>query len=413
MGYEWIGYLLGWTVVFFLASFVLVSERLSKKVKTALIAGIVLHALGAFLRHYLLYNFYNGSGDAAVYFNTGIGYAERYANFDFNMFFDPTEWWIGQWYGGEFINWVTGWAVLLVGPTQRGVFLFFALVSFIGPVVLGFKIMRRFPQVHAQRYLFLLWCWPSLWFWPSSIGKESLVLLGICLAVAGYLGTGKRPQWLLMAAGVGLVYCIRPQVAAVVIASLALAQWLSWGGEWTPARILQGSFIAILGVALCLVSVQAVGIESYGEDGVVDYLSGKAQAGFQSGGSTVEAIGVGWTNIPVALITVFFRPFLWETHNIMALISALETVGLWGLVWYYRSDVAVALRNWRSNRLLCFAFPFIFLYAIPFGMITANLGILVRQRVFLFPFLFVLIAWGAAAQPSAQEAPPRQRTATA
>jgi hypothetical protein len=41
--------------------------------------------------------------------------------------------------------------------------------------------------------------------------------------------------------------------------------------------------------------------------------------------------------------------------------------------------------------MLRLAVPFILVYSITLGMLIANLGIIARQRVFLFPFLFLLV----------------------
>ena len=50
-----------------------------------------------------------------------------------------------------------------------------------------------------------------------------------------------------------------------------------------------------------------------------------------------------------------------------------------------------ALRNWRSHPVLRVGLPFIVLYSISLGMLVVNLGIIARQRVFLFPFLFYFL----------------------
>jgi hypothetical protein len=75
----------------------------------------------------------------------------------------------------------------------------------------------------------------------------------------------------------------------------------------------------------------------------------------------------------------------------MMLFSAVEILGFWTIVWFRRDHFVNALRGWRSDRLLRLAIPFILMYAITLGMVVANLGIVARQRVFLFPFLFLLV----------------------
>ncbi len=64
---------------------------------------------------------------------------------------------------------------------------------------------------------------------------------------------------------------------------------------------------------------------------------------------------------------------------------------MWVIVWFRRKSLWQSLRHFRSDRLLRVAVPFILVYSITLGMIIANLGIIARQRVFLFPFFFILV----------------------
>ncbi len=50
-----------------------------------------------------------------------------------------------------------------------------------------------------------------------------------------------------------------------------------------------------------------------------------------------------------------------------------------------------AVRTWRSHALLRIAVPFILVYTASLGLMVVNLGIIARQRIFLFPFLFLLL----------------------
>ena len=109
------------------------------------------------------------------------------------------------------------------------------------------------------------------------------------------------------------------------------------------------------------------------------------------GGSGIEAPPVGITGVPMALVNVLMRPFLWEGGSPTTLLAAAEMTALWIFVVLRRRQLLQALRGWRKSRLLCLSFAFILLYAIPLGMVLANLGILARQRIFLFPFFFVFL----------------------
>jgi hypothetical protein len=75
----------------------------------------------------------------------------------------------------------------------------------------------------------------------------------------------------------------------------------------------------------------------------------------------------------------------------MVLLASLEILGLWLLVVFRHRQLLKVLKNWRSDRLVRLAIVFIVLYAIPLGTLLVNVGIIARQRVFLFPFMFLLL----------------------
>jgi hypothetical protein len=135
--------------------------------------------------------------------------------------------------------------------------------------------------------------------------------------------------------------------------------------------------------------MKQIGVEGFDIEGVEAYLDYNTAR--SNRGTKVEVVGVGLANIPIAMINILFRPFPWEAPNTMALLSSLEIWGMWALVCFKRKTFFKSLRNFRSDRLLRVAVPFILVYSITLGMLIVNLGIIARQRIFLFPFLFLLM----------------------
>ena len=402
-GYEWIGYGAVLAAVFALVA-ALASARVPTWLKHLLILALALRVVGAFVRHFVLFEIYGGVGDAVLYFDMGQLYANRLARLDFGMFLNPWEWEHGRWWGTNFVYYVSAFVQLLIGPTMRGEFLAFGLLSLVGLLVLGLRAARTSAGLDAGAYLLFLWAWPSLWFWPSGLGKDAIVMMGLGLATAGYLGNGKRVGWLLLALGLAAIFAIRPQVAAVVVVALMLAQWLSFKEGWTLPRVLQGAFFLAVVVGVGWWASRLVGIGEVGVEGVQNYLAQKA-GDSAVGGADIGAVGFGPLSVPMALINVWLRPFLWEAHNPLVLASGLEMVALWGLFWHRRRHVGAALRDWRRSRLLRLAIPFVLLYSVLLGLSLANLSIISRQRIFIFPFLFALLAWEAPGEKTRRRAP--------
>jgi hypothetical protein len=364
--------------------------RIPVVLKRLAYAALVMRVFGAWFRYFILYAVYGGSGDARGYFGRGLTFAEYFSSLDFSPFYDRSLWFMGKWTGTSFMSYPSGIVLTFLGPSLLGEFVAFSLLSFLGLTGFVIAFRRACPEVPLQRYARWIWFFPSLWFWPASVGKESMMTLGIGLAVWGFFGKKERVNWPLLAFGTFLVFAIRPQVAAVVIFTFVLAYWVSLGREWNLKKTVQGA--AILGVGLLglYYSLDRFGVSGFDVEGVQEYLVDEA-ARASTGGSDVGRVEVGLAGIPMALVNILTRPWPWEAHNLMALISSMEMVVLWAMVWYRRKNVMQALRSWHSNPLVRVALPFVLIYAITLGMLTINLGIVARQRVLLFPFMFYLL----------------------
>jgi hypothetical protein len=384
----------GLTLVLALVVFLIVQVeglRIPRMLKRILLAALVLRVVGSGARYWILYDFYRGNGDAGLYYTWGIRYADAFWAGDFSALTDPAQWRGVKWYGTQFVNFVAGFVTMGLGPTQFGTFVAFSLLAFLGMAGFALAFRRSFPRVDPRWYWGLIFLFPSLWFWPSSIGKEAISMMGLGLATLGFVGRrNEYIHWPLLAVGLFFVFAIRPQVAAVFITSMMLAHWLGSTGRMTFSKLVQGAVLLIVGVGGVIVSARYMGIESFDMEGVVAYM--EENTARSEGGSQIETVGVGVGNIPVALLNTIARPFVWEASNPTMLMAALEVVLFWGLVVYRRREVMWTLRRWRANRLLRLALPFALLYSVSLGMLIANLGIIARQRVLMLPFLFLVLA---------------------
>ena len=386
---EWLGFMIVLAVVAF-AMAIVSFTRLPRQVKLLVYAALALRVIGALVRYAVLVGFYHGFGDAMEYYRIGLRLAEQLTLFNLGPLFDSSNWRGGVWWGTTFIYFPSALTLSLIGPSVIGEFVVFSLFSFLGLVGFGIAFHRAYPAVPVARYLRWIWVLPSLWFWTSSIGKEAIVLLGIGLTFLGFAGSKQRIHWLTLAAGVGLVFAVRPQVAAVCVLSIIIAQWLTSLRKWSVASIGQGLVLLIGGLAVISLSGTFVGLESFDAEGVQTYIVEDPARRIDEG-TRVDPVAVGIAGTPMALLNVLFRPLPWEATNIMVLFSSLEGAALWTLIWLRRKHLGRVLRHWRSDRLVGMALSFIVMYAVALGLIISNLGIIARQRVFIFPFLFLLI----------------------
>lgn len=365
-------------------------SRTPRDLKRVLYLAIALRGAGALARYMILFGIYGGSGDARLYYRGGLIYAGELWKLNPGPLFNPINWQGGIWHGTQFVYFPAAFVTAFTGPSMLGAFIIFSLFAFAG--LYGFLVAfrRSYPHVSAARYARWLFFFPALWYWPSSIGKEAIVLLGLGICIAGYIGRSERINWPLFLAGLFLIYGVRPQVLVVVLASLIAGHGLSLlSHRWTPRHILQAVALAAAAVVGVGVAMQAEGVESFSVEGVQGYIEeeGARELG---GESAIAPVEIGVAGAPVALINVLLRPFPWEAHNPMALFASLQMIGFWAIVWVRRRQFVQVLRHWRSDRLIRVAIPFVLLYSLALGFVVANMGLIDRQRIFIFPFLFLL-----------------------
>lgn len=391
MGFDtWSGFILV-LIVLLVGGLALSLTRTWRPVATLLAAGLGLRVLGSIARYEVLFRFYHGLGDAVRYFKSGNELAYRLTQLDFAALapaYGERLW------GTAFVERVSAVILLLLGPSMRGEFLAFSLLSFAGLLLLVRAFDAERQVVSSWGYMAWLCLWPSLWFWPSSIGKEALLLLATGMVVYGYAGRRGRSRILWLLAGLGLTLMVRPHLAAIFAGALAASYWLAIGRRWSLWTSVQAVASAILAFFIFTQALTQLGLGEADLEGVQEFVQYRS-ALTAVGGSSIETAGTqGLMAVPLAFVNILMRPFLWEAHNAFALISALEITVFWVLVWRRRRALWISLRKWRSTPLLRFALPAIVLYVLMLGLTFGNLGIISRQRTLLFPFLFLVLEMG-------------------
>jgi hypothetical protein len=329
--------------------------------------------------------YWYGRGDALAYYRHGLNMSEGLRAFDFTLFLASPQLW-----GTSFVQRVTAIVLTFTGPSVKACFLVFSLLPLVGLVLLGVAVCRALPRANHRLLLQLLLFWPSLAFWPSSIGKEALVILGVGLLAHGVIGREVSIRWIPLGLGFLLLMGIRPHIAVLFAVAIVAVEWMKPNAHWSAVQLLRG--VLLLGFAgwILLTGLRQLGLEATDIESIqefVAYRSGKTAAG----GSKIAATS-GVSAVPMAFVNVLLRPFPWEAGNPLVAISALETVVFWVFVGRNRSRLWVVLLRWRHSRLLRLALPVTIVLTAFYGGYVSNLGILARQRVVVFPFLFMILA---------------------
>lgn len=356
-----------------------------------LVVALMVKLGGAIARHYVAFDVYQGVADANSYDQIGT---ELAANFR-----------AGNWStdlpnlsGTHFIEFITGIIYTVMGPTLLGGFLFFSWLGFWGLFLFYRAFVIAVPEGRRRTYARLLFFLPSLVFWPSSIGKESWMMfsLGITAFGAAHIMTSRTFKGLGIAAlGLWLAALPRPHVAGLMALGIAIGYLFRKPRENLRelAPVVKGLAMAVVGVIALIFLVKASaflkesGIDT--DQGVTAALREVSYTTTSGESSFVPSVLESPFRAPIAVLTVLFRPFVFEAHNMQALAAALEGTFLLGLcLLRFRWGLA-ALRSVRRQPYVAFAAGYAGLFILAFSSF-ANFGLLARERVQLFP-LFVLL----------------------
>lgn len=359
-------------------------------------ARLILYAFGLKLvgsaaRYAVAYLFYDGYADA-------LGYS-RFASAWHDM------WRAGMvvWEvpddgvtGTAFIRLVTTALYTVIGPSAIGGFLVFASFAFWGTYFMYRAFRIAVPEGDHRRYVLLLFLLPSVLYWPSSIGKEAWLMfwIGIVALGAAKFYARQRGASILLAAGLIGTLMVRPHFAALLVAGLVLGQLLRpRGGQ--AIDILPKVAGAVLMVAAGWIvaghSAAFLGIDELSFENVQTEID-TASRNTEQGGSEFEPVPLtSPAGLPASFVTVLFRPFPWEAHNLQVMMSALEGLALlvlFALSWRRLRRLPGLL---RSHPYLIFSLGYVLLFVWAFSGF-GNFGILTRERVLVFPFLLVFAA---------------------
>lgn len=89
-----------------------------------------------------------------------------------------------------------------------------------------------------------------------------------------------------------------------------------------------------------------------------------------------------------AMNAALFRPFLWESNNVLMFISGLENflILIFTIYIVLKLKVVGVFKYFNKHHLLTFSLIFSLFFAFSVGISTSNFGSLVRYRIPLIPF---------------------------
>ncbi len=363
------------------------------RIATLLWWAFGLKLLAAVPRYIVAFDLYDGSADANGYSRAGAELARQFRDGVFTADLGKPV------VGTGFIEILTGVVFSITGATTLGGFLVFSWMGFWGLYLFHRAFVRAVPDGDHWRYARLVLLLPSLLFWPSSIGKEAWMCLG--LGVVAYGGsrllTHARGGISMLAVGFLALGMVRPHVAALAGFGLFLAYLLKRSPKDASifAPIGKLVVIGIFGVGMIFAVGQLevfFGVDDFNREAVETTLNEVQRNTGQGGSEFIEDTDTNFdpSRLPAAFVNVMFRPFPWQANNAQALVAAIESAFLMILFLTGGRRILTALRSLLRTPYVVFCGTYTVLFVFGFSAFS-NAGVLVRQRVQVLPFVLVLL----------------------
>lgn len=264
-----------------------------------------------------------------------------------------------------------------------------------------------FPTLTNQLAIAFLYM-PSLVFWGSGVMKDTFTLTAAFWWIHCFdeLFFKKRHYGfnvvgLLVAAS--LMIAMKPYIFMVLMPLSVL--WLSY---FRVAKLRNALLRVIVLPLLLLVMIGGsvlvfdalgdklgkFGLEEALHTTVVIQEDMKRSEQYGDNYFDIGTIEGTWTSVltkfPLAVNAALFRPYLWESKNVVMLLSGLENLWLLGftLLLLWRTRVWFFVRCITGNPMVLFCMLFTVSFAFIVGISTPNFGALVRFKIPLLP-LFV------------------------
>jgi hypothetical protein len=270
----------------------------------------------------------------------------------------------------------------------------------MGQILFYAAFRRRAPEQTHFKFLVLIMFWPTLVYWPASIGKEAFLMLFIGLAAYAIARLFEQlgfPWLVLFAASTGVVFVVREHVTALLGLSLVGTIVLVKAGSALGGRRLLLVLVMMAGlipVAAGLSARFGVNFQDSVSADDFDGVRADLERSTGQGGSAVSGgVVAGPLDLPGGFLKVLYRPLPNEATNAQMLIASFEGTALLLLTLWTAPRWWPVLRRARSAPLVLFSSIYTLGFVIAWSWIL-NLGILARQRSLVVPFVLVIFAYG-------------------
>lgn len=295
----------------------------------------------------------------------------------------------GAFYGTSttFIEFIAYPFIRYMGFSYEAVMVLFSFFGFLGffYFYIFFKENIKFKHtlfgVDIVAITFLL---PNLHFWSASLGKGSVIFLGIGLFFYALRYPSQRK--LAMFIGAFIIYHVRPHIMFVILVSCVVGFTFSKRGLTVATRVIM-IIGAVIGFFLIYQDVLSmVGIDEGAEISQGLDLSRRAEELSDAG----SGIDIESYSLPYQIFTFLFRPLFFDAPGLLGLVVSVENVFYLLLTLSILNPKGIRYL-FTGNFLIKTASLSFITVSIALAQISGNLGIAIRQKSQVMPLLIFVI----------------------
>jgi Dolichyl-phosphate-mannose-protein mannosyltransferase len=305
----------------------------------------------------------------------------------------------------------TGIWYALFGVSQLRIMVFNSLLAAIGALMFYQTFVEYYGKPKWIFKLLLLFD-PSVLYWSSIHGKDPLIFfcLGLMFrSLSRLLRSGGLRPLVLYFLAVGGMFLIRPQVAflcgsTVLVALIILRLRAPFQNSAIRLCFRLSAVVAAMSALVLFDFYGSLGGAS--GPGMLEKLSAVVSS-LSFGGTAVDIpTFYSWRDLvsylPIGALIVLFRPLPWEAGNTYIRLAGLDQLLLtcaflliaWGVIKRLAPRRGVREVRWKSgfaDPLVIFLLVYCFGFVLLYGVISGNVGTLVREKIQVGGF-----AWCAA-----------------
>jgi len=271
------------------------------------------------------------------------------------------------------------------------VMVIFAWIGYLGFIFTYLFFRENIP---IQINLFMKWDFltillflPNMHFWTSSLGKGSVIFLGIMMFV--YALKAPKKRWLTLLLGSLIIYHVRPHVFMFMVVGAGLG-FMSGNKRISMAQKV-GAFVAMIGLLILIQDKVLAVVNLGGSENVVedfqDFTTTRSEGLSEDAGSGVDMASYP---LPIKLFTFWFRPLFIDAPGLLGLIVSAENLLYLILAFkIVKKDFISFLK--KSPPLVKTSFVVFFMTSLAMTFVMSNLGIIMRQKSMVMYFLFFVI----------------------